>query len=92
MVTMIKDIQDLQKVVVNYEARLSVIEEEYLSDAGKAALEAYRAIHWYACFAERLTDLITNEDYLNLLEIDGKHPEYYRILRKVNKHIENIVY
>lgn len=92
MVTRIKDIQDLKSVVSQKVAELSVIEEGYLSETGKAALEAYMAISWYVCFVERLADLITFEDYLNLLDIEDKHPEYYNVLRTVNKYIENIVY
>lgn len=59
-----------------------------MNDAGKSAKEAYTSFIWYACFHDTLESLRDDEDFSNLVNIEGKHPEYYRTLRLINRSIE----
>ena len=88
---MINTIDDLKKVVSDLWLKFDNIDSEYLSDAGKAAEEAYRNVSWYLCFHETMESLSEDEDFMNIVNISGKHPEYYKVIRRINRAIERII-
>ena len=88
---MIKTINDLNKVCYDRWSDLNSIDHNYLSDAGKAAMEAYKAAIWYFAFHDTMNSLSHDSEFMNLVNIEGKHPEYYRILRKINRAVSKAV-
>lgn len=85
---MIKNIEDLIRVCNDKCNELNTISPEYLSDAGKAALEAYKTIQWHLMFHSSMESLKYDEEFMNIINIQGKHPEFYKIVRRVNRVIE----
>ena len=88
-------------MVKTYEEFIKVVDErietlggkvsiEYLSEAGLSALEAYRAIAWYASFYDSFSSLKEDESFSQLSSIADKHPEYYRVLRSVSRFLEKV--
>ena len=81
---MINTIEDLNTIVSNKWIGLAEIDPDYLSDAGKAAKEAYQSIVWYTSFHDSLDSLVEDEAFANLVNIPDKHPEYYKVLHMIN--------
>lgn len=92
---MIKDINDLKKVVSDNRQKFDNMDDnmdaEYLSNRGKTAEEAYKTVMWHLMFHDSIDSLVEDEEFKNLINISGKHPEYYRIIRMVNRSIEKII-
>lgn len=86
----IHDIDTFVNVVRERWHELNEINPEYLSDAGKAAKLAYREVYWLCSFHENLESLRDSEEFQRLVSIPDNHPEYYRVLRKVNRAVERI--
>lgn len=84
----INNLEDLKSVVLERWSELSNLSSEYLSEAGKSAMEAYRAVYWHCSFHENLKSLNEDEEFTNLFNIPSKHMEYYKVIRKVNRAIE----
>lgn len=84
----INTIEDLTSVVLEKYNQLDDISESYLSEAGLAAKEAYRNILWYVGFYDSLKELGEDEEFQGLVTISGQHPEYYKVLRMVNRALE----
>lgn len=57
--------------------------EEYLNGAGQAKKEAYQNILWFCGFMDDLKDLYDSGEIQGLLELNGKHPEYYKTVKMV---------
>ena len=85
---MMKNVKDLESILDKEIAKLMDISPAYLNDAGKAALEAYKAANWYCGFYENLRGLLADENFMDLVNISGKHPEYYNVIKKINRAIE----
>ena len=85
---MIKNIAVLLEVCSKKWSQLNDITPEYLSDAGKAAMEAYKTIYWHLSFHNSIESLVEDDEFKNLVDIPGKHPEFYKIVRKVNRAID----
>lgn len=83
----IKTIEDLIAVVNNRVNEFENIKEEYLSEAGKAAREAYKNTLWHLCFHGSIESLREDEEFTTLIFTSGKHPEYYKILRMIYRTI-----
>lgn len=78
------DSLDYLKVIIIKElSRLDETPKEYLNEAGKAAREAYAAVLWHLYFHDDIKSLRESKEFKELLEIQGKDKEYYRILRVV---------
>lgn len=84
----IKNIEDLKKVVINKVNELEDINDDYLSEAGKAAREAYRAINWTLSFHDSFASLRECEEFTDLVSTPDKHPEYYKIIKSVNRIVD----
>lgn len=84
MAKKINNIDELNDVVYDRWTKLDEVESKYLSETGMAAKEAYRAIIWHLCFHNSLESLKGDEEFMDLVNIPGKHPEYYNIIRKLN--------
>lgn len=87
---MIKNIEDLKNVIVTRWSEMNEL-RDYLNEAGLAKMEAYRAIYFHLGFINSLEELKDYEEYQNLINIGGKHPEYYRTIRLVNRGIDNVI-
>lgn len=86
----IRNVEDLKGILLERWSKLDNIDSKYLSEAGVAAKEAYRAVIWHLAFHDDLASLKSDEEFMNLINISGKHPEYYRVLRMLNRALENI--
>lgn len=86
----IMDILDLKDVVLERWTELEDIPHKYLSEAGIAARESYRAIVWYLSFYDSIEELKKDEELANLVNIPDKHPEYYKIIRMFNRRVEDL--
>ena len=86
----IKNLEDLVNVLVKKIDQLSEV-HDYLSEAGLAAEEAYKNVCWYAGFHDTIESLSQDEDFKDLVNIPDKHPEYYRLLRIINRVIDRTV-
>lgn len=86
----INNLEDLKSVVLDRWSELNEINPTYLSDVGNAAKEAYRTIYWHLSFHDTLDTLSEDEEFLNLVSIPNKHPEFYKVIRVVNRAIERI--
>lgn len=84
-------LSDVVAILTERWSQLDDMKTEYLSEAGLAAKEAYRSMIWYSAFHHTLDSLSSDEDFQGLMEIPDKHPEYYRVLRGVNRAITNIL-
>ena len=60
---MIKNIEDLIRVCNDKWNELNNISSEYLNDAGKAALEAYKTIQWHLMFHSSMESLKYDEEF-----------------------------
>ncbi len=87
---MIKNIEDLIRVCNDKWNELNNIIPEYLNDAGKAALDAYKTIQWHLMFHGSMESLKDDEEFMNIINISGKHPEFYKIVRQVNRVVERL--
>lgn len=87
---MIKNIEDLKRVCSDKWNELERIIPEYLSDAGKAAKEAYKTALWHLMFHDSMDTLVEDEEFKNIVNIPGKHPEFYRVIRLVNLSVERL--
>ena len=86
---MMKNIKDLESILDKEIAKLMDISPAYLSEAGKAALEAYKAANWYCGFYDTLDGLWSNDqNFRDLVNVSGKHPEYYKVIKMINRAIE----
>lgn len=85
----IKSLEDLINVCRDRWLELADIKHDYLNDKGRGAMDAYRSILWHASFHSNLGSLKDDEDFINLVSIPGKDPEYYKILRMCNRAIED---
>lgn len=85
----LKSIEELHGIVYEKWTKLDKVSCTYLSEAGVAAKEAYRAVIWHLAFHDNLASLSSDEEFKNLVCISGKHPEYYKVLRTINRAIEN---
>lgn len=83
-----ESLNELNYVVYGQWKQLDDINEEYLSEAGLAKKEALKAVIWHMAFCETLEDLYTNEEFMDLVNIGGKHPEFYKVLRTVIHSLE----
>lgn len=88
---MIHTIDDLENAVSKKWIALAEISPEYLSDAGNAAKEAYQFVIWYISFHESIDTLVEDEEFANLVNIPDKHPEYYKVIRMINRALERVV-
>ena len=84
----IESFSDFYNVVNDKTSELMNIKPEYLSEAGQAALEAYKGVLWYLGFHETIKSLKEDESFMNLVSVPNKHPEYYRVLRTINRFLE----
>lgn len=87
---MIKNINDLKRVCSDKWNELKHISPEYLSDAGKAAKEAYETALWHLMFHDSIDSLVEDEEFQNLVNISGEHPEFYRVIRIINRSVERL--
>ena len=53
-------------------------------------MEAYRTIYWHCSFHDNLESLSSDEEFMNIINISDKHPEFYKVIRTVNRAIEMI--
>jgi hypothetical protein len=88
---MIKNIEELIRVCNDKWNELKNISPEYLNDAGKAALDAYKTIQWHLMFHGSMESLKDDEEFMNIINIPGKHPEFYKVIRRVYRAIEKSV-
>lgn len=84
---MINNFKDLEKVCSNRYNELNKINEEYLNEAGKAAKESWKTVLWHLMFHDSFNSLIEDEEFSNLINKPDQHPEYYKIVRDVNRFI-----
>lgn len=84
----IKTLRNLEDILDKEIGKLMEVAPAYLSDAGKAAGSAYRAVLWYCSFYDTLEELAEDEEFRALYSIPNKHPEYYNVIRKINRVIE----
>lgn len=84
-------LSDVVAVLTDRWSQLDDMKTEYLSDAGIAAKEAYRAIIWYTAFHHTLESLMTDSGLQDLLSIPSKHAEYYKVIRGTMRGIEAIL-
>lgn len=91
MANKINNIDDLMNVCIRRYNQLEDISPTYLNEAGLAAKEAYRNTLWYSGFYDTLEDLSTDADFKELVSIPDKHPEYYKVLRMINRAIERAI-
>lgn len=87
---MINNINDLKRVCSDKWNELEHISTEYLSASGLAAKEAYKTVLWHLCFHDSIDTLIEDEEFTNLINIPNKHPEFYNVMRRINRSIERI--
>lgn len=85
---MFKNMDEFKKLLSKKWSELDAV-HNYLSDAGLAAKEAYAGISWHAEFHKNLAELRDDPNLRALLEVEGKHPEYYRVLTMVIKSLRN---
>lgn len=64
---------------------------DYLNEAGIAKMEAFREVDQAAAFCNSLKDLYEWDYYKELCDIPNQHPEYYRVLRMINRRLEKEV-
>lgn len=88
---MIHTIEDLENAVSKKWIALAEISPEYLNDAGNAAKEVYQSVIWYISFHDSIDTLVGDKEFAGLINTPGKHPEYYRVLRMINRAIERVV-
>ena len=87
----INSFSSVKSLVLDRWSEMSNMSPGYLSDKGKAAMEAYRSIYWHMSFHDNFETLVTDEEFNNLINIPGKDPEFYRIIRMLNRKIEKLV-
>lgn len=80
-------IEKLRDIIIQRNSALEDMPDGYLSEAGSAAREAYRAILWHMSFHGTLESLGEDENFVALQSIPDKHPEYYRIIRLISNYI-----
>ena len=81
----INTIEDLKDVAFRRWSTLDDIESKYLNEAGIAAKEAFRCIIWHLAFHDTLESLKSDNEFINLVNIPNKHPEFYSIIKKMNR-------
>lgn len=86
----INSLEQLKDVVWKKWSELDIVPIDYLSDKGVAAKEAFRCTIWYLGFYDHITEIKEDDEFMNLINIPDKHPEYYNVLRKVYHAIERI--
>lgn len=86
----ITNVTELTEVVTKCWMELETIKPEYLSETGLAAKEAYRHVLWYLGFYDTIQDIKDDESFNDLINVSGKHPEYYKIIKKINRAISRI--
>lgn len=87
----ITNLQELVSVLIKRWSQLDDMNPTYLSEAGQAAKEAYRNVIWYTNFYDTIQDLAEDKEFMNLVSMPNKHPEYYKVLRSVNRVIERVI-
>ena len=86
----VKSIEDLKSVILDRWNQLNELTPDYLSDTGKAAKEAYRAVYWHCSFHDSIKTLSEDEDFMNLVNIPDKNPEFYKLIRRVYRAVEQL--
>lgn len=81
----INTIEDLKAIAYKRWNELDDIDHKYLNEAGLAAKEAFKCIIWHLAFHDTLESLTSDEEFINLVNIPDKNPEYYKIIRMMNR-------
>ena len=77
---MIKNLDELVEVYKYRCMKLEAMDQRYLNDRGRAAIQAYRDIIYRSYLHDDLLMMSLDNDFLNLFRSKDKDPEYYLIL------------
>lgn len=64
---------------------------KYLNSAGKARMEAFQSLLWLMNFMNDLKDLYESNELKDLINVKGKHREYYKTIKIVTNAIGKVV-